>query len=162
MTTLKARGVCFSLDDFGTGYSSLSYLKRLPLDQLKIDQSFVRDLERDDNDAAICAATIGMAHNLGLTVVAEGVETEAQRHFLSTIHHCNFMQGYLFAKPLPQTGFEALLAAARSEGINHGADHAGAGFVQFADHAVGLINPGVILAGQDQSALCAESDALCI
>ncbi|MFZ2852685.1 MAG: EAL domain-containing protein [Rhodocyclaceae bacterium] len=111
MSALKARGVCFSLDDFGTGYSSLSYLKRLPLDQLKIDQSFVRDLERDDNDAAICAATIGLAHNLGLTVVAEGVETEAQRHFLSTIHRCNFMQGYLFSKPLPQAGFESLLAS---------------------------------------------------
>jgi diguanylate cyclase (GGDEF)-like protein/PAS domain S-box-containing protein len=110
MTALKARGVCFSLDDFGTGYSSLSYLKRLPLDQLKIDQSFVRDLERDDNDATICAATIGLAHNLGLAVVAEGVESEAQRYFLGTVHRCNFMQGYLFAKPLPQHEFASLMA----------------------------------------------------
>ena len=108
MTLLKRLGVGFSLDDFGTGYSSLAYLKRLPLDQLKIDKTFVRDLVHGNNDAAICASTIDLARNLHFSVVAEGVETEAQRHFLCSDHGCDFMQGYLFSKPLPLPGFETL------------------------------------------------------
>jgi EAL domain-containing protein (putative c-di-GMP-specific phosphodiesterase class I) len=109
MQALNALDLQFALDDFGTGYSSLSYLKRLPLDQLKIDKSFVSDLEHDDDDAAICAATIGLAHTLGIAVVAEGVETEAQRYFLANVHRCDFLQGYLFSRPLPLPEFERLL-----------------------------------------------------
>ncbi len=110
MTELRARGVCFSLDDFGTGYSSLAYLSRLPLDQLKIDQGFVRDIETSENAVAICSATTSLAHSLRLKVVAEGVETQAQRYFLSTVHRCDYMQGYLFSRPLPLAQFEALVA----------------------------------------------------
>jgi len=106
MAALKTRGVTLSLDDFGTGYSSLTYLKRLPLDQLKIDQSFVHDLLTDPADTAITNTIISLGHSLGLEVVAEGVETEAQRDFLRS-HGCDGYQGFLFSKAVDAKELEA-------------------------------------------------------
>jgi EAL domain-containing protein (putative c-di-GMP-specific phosphodiesterase class I) len=111
MEALAALGIAFSLDDFGTGYSSLSYLQRLPLKQLKIDQSFVRDLLVDAKDAAIAQTVINLAQNLGLDVIAEGVESAAQRDFLMGLG-CHAYQGYFFGRPCPLQDFEQGLAAA--------------------------------------------------
>ena len=111
MNALQAQGVGFSLDDFGTGYSSLAYLKRLPLNQLKIDQGFVRDILHDANDAAIAKMVVALANTLGLAVIAEGVETEAQRDFLAALG-CHAYQGYLYSRPLPIDVFEAFMQRA--------------------------------------------------
>jgi EAL domain-containing protein (putative c-di-GMP-specific phosphodiesterase class I) len=105
---LRGLGVRFSIDDFGTGYSSFRYIKAFPIDQLKIDQSFIGNIEGSGSDAAIVQAIIGLAKNLKLDVIAEGVETEAQRLWLMG-EGCTEMQGFLFSRPLPADEFAELL-----------------------------------------------------
>ena len=104
MEELRAIGIRFSVDDFGVGYSSLSYLSRLPLDQLKIDRSFVTNVLQDPNDAVIAETIIGMGRNLHLQTIAEGVETKAQLNFLRD-HGCDGFQGFLLSKPVPESDF---------------------------------------------------------
>jgi EAL domain-containing protein (putative c-di-GMP-specific phosphodiesterase class I) len=108
MTELKAHGLRFSLDDFGMGYSSLAYLRRLPLDQLKIDQEFVREILVDSSSAAIAQSIISLSKAMGLSVIAEGVETEGQREFLAQLG-CHSFQGFLVSGPVPLEEFELLL-----------------------------------------------------
>jgi diguanylate cyclase (GGDEF)-like protein/PAS domain S-box-containing protein len=115
MTELKSHGLRFSLDDFGTGYSSLTYLKRLPLDQLKIDRSFVRDILVDDSSGAIAQTIISLSRVMNLSVIAEGVETEEQRNLLANLG-CHAFQGYLFSRPVPIAAFELLLPGLASSG----------------------------------------------
>jgi EAL domain-containing protein (putative c-di-GMP-specific phosphodiesterase class I) len=108
MNALRQIGVSFSMDDFGTGYSSLAYLTQLPINQLKIDQSFVQNIGLKSADSIIVQTIIGMANNLGMELIAEGVETEAQREFLEQ-QGCQVCQGYLFGKPVPLAEFEERL-----------------------------------------------------
>lgn len=111
MKLLKSMGIHFSIDDFGTGYSSLSYLTKLPISQLKIDRTFVKNINTYQNDAVVAQMIIGMANNLGFNVIAEGVETEAQRIRLESFG-CSYYQGYLFSKPVSLTNFESLVYGA--------------------------------------------------
>ena len=112
LNRLSEQGFKLSIDDFGTGYSSLAYLKRLPVDELKIDKSFVMGMETGEDDAMIVRSTIDLAHNLGLTVVAEGVETAAIQDRLRALH-CDEAQGYHIARPLPVDDFLAWQARQR-------------------------------------------------
>ena len=113
LRALKRLGIRLSLDDFGTGYSSLRYLKRFPLDRLKIDQSFIADVTTNPDDAAIVRAVISLGHSLGLELVAEGVETEAQIGWLRR-ERCDQIQGYYFSQAVPAAAFERLLVESRS------------------------------------------------
>jgi diguanylate cyclase len=117
MTLLRKEGIFLSLDDFGTGYSSLSVLKRLPLDELKIDQSFISDIQNDNVDKFIAQTIITMGKNLGLTVIAEGVETEEQRSLLNE-YGCHIYQGYLFGMPMALHEFESSLLNKKSPEVS--------------------------------------------
>jgi EAL domain-containing protein (putative c-di-GMP-specific phosphodiesterase class I) len=110
LDAIKRLGVQLALDDFGTGYSSLTYLRRFPIDELKIDRSFVTDCDCDSSNSALTAAVIAMAHRLDLRVVAEGVETPQQLEFIRA-NGADAFQGYLYARPMPAAEFGALLAA---------------------------------------------------
>jgi diguanylate cyclase len=115
LSRLQAMGVELSIDDFGTGYSSLAYLKRLPVDELKIDKSFVQGMDADENDAVIVRSTIDLGRNLGLRVVAEGVETADAWHQLVMLG-CDIAQGYYLSRPVPAAELAAWLRATREGG----------------------------------------------
>jgi EAL domain-containing protein (putative c-di-GMP-specific phosphodiesterase class I) len=117
---VKALGVGFALDDFGTGYSALSYLKHFPVDALKIDRTFVRDLPADRGDAAIVSAIVALGHALGLRVVAEGVESAPQAALVRRLG-CDEQQGYYYARPLPAAELESLLRTRRLGGLRRAA-----------------------------------------
>lgn len=115
LSALKALGIQLSLDDFGTGYSSLNYLRRFPLDNLKIDRSFIKGITTNSHDATIVRAVIALAHNLNLKIIAEGVETQEELDFLAA-HGCEEIQGFYFSKPLPAEQFKRLLEGGRLSG----------------------------------------------
>jgi EAL domain-containing protein (putative c-di-GMP-specific phosphodiesterase class I) len=118
LQTLRARGIQIAVDDFGTGYSSLSYLMKFPIDALKIDQSFVRQITTSPNETSIVTAVISMGRSLKLRVVAEGVETQEELAFLQA-HHCDEAQGYFFSRPIAPGEFGKLLEAGVSEAVLH-------------------------------------------
>ena len=120
MTEIKSHGLRFSLDDFGTGYSSLAYLKRLPLDQLKIDRAFVREIPNDSTVCAIARAIVSLGHIMGLSVIAEGVENNEQLEYLARLG-CHAFQGYLFSRPVPAEEFQKLLPRRGNKRIPHSA-----------------------------------------
>lgn len=122
LQALRNLGVALAIDDFGTGHSSLAYLKRLPIQTLKLDREFVRDIETDENDAAISAATLALAHELGLRVVAEGIETEGQSRFLRA-HGCDLLQGYFYGKPEPAELWTARWTEDRSAELRRTRNH---------------------------------------
>ena len=113
LTQIRALGVRVAVDDFGVGYSSLNYLRTLPLDTLKIDRSFVEDIAEESNSSAIAASIVQLAHSLGLTVVAEGVETQEQYEFLRNTH-CDLIQGYLLGRPVPAAEFHGKYGSHRN------------------------------------------------
>ena len=135
---LKAIGVRLSLDDFGTGYSSLAYLSRFPIDVVKIDQSFVRDITSNPANAAIAQAMIAMSHKLGKVVLAEGVESEEQMHYLRR-NECDEMQGYFFARPLPAEALVDLLRSEMSLDFSAGEGSAEHGCVLFVDDEAAIL-----------------------
>jgi EAL domain-containing protein (putative c-di-GMP-specific phosphodiesterase class I) len=114
LSRLRELGISVSIDDFGTGYSSLGYLKRFPIDNVKIDRSFIKDLPHDTDDAAITRAVIAMAQSLRIRVIAEGVETREQLQFLRD-HDCNECQGYFLSRPLPASNFALLVTTWRDQ-----------------------------------------------
>lgn len=118
LLAFRDAGIQVAIDDFGTGYSALSYLKKFDIDYLKIDQVFVRNLENDHNDVALCEAIVIMAHKLGLKVIAEGVETAQQRDMLAAIG-CDHAQGYLFSRPLPPEEIERVLLELNGQAVVH-------------------------------------------
>ncbi|UHD17678.1 putative bifunctional diguanylate cyclase/phosphodiesterase [Thiocapsa bogorovii] len=122
LQALRGLGVALAIDDFGTGHSSLAYLKHLPIQTLKLDREFVRDIENDENDAAISAATLALAHELGLRVVAEGIETEGQSRFLQA-HGCDLLQGYFYGRPEPAEVWTARWSEGESAELRRTRNH---------------------------------------
>jgi diguanylate cyclase (GGDEF)-like protein/PAS domain S-box-containing protein len=158
MTRLKKLGVALSIDDFGTGYSSLAYLRQFPVDYLKIDQSFVRDMLGDPDVAAIVRSIIGLAHSLNFKVVAEGVETEAQLAYLRR-HQCDEMQGYLFSRPLPVTGMGELLRQERCLPVGEQGGAAGQTLLLLDDEPNVLSALTRVLRREGYTILCANTAA---
>ncbi len=121
LNEFRRMGIRIAIDDFGTGYSSLSYLQQFQLDELKIDRSFIKDIARNPNDASITRAIILMAHSLGLEIVAEGIETEAQKEFIRE-HGCRFAQGYLYSRPVTADQISKMLVERQDPTIYHDPD----------------------------------------
>jgi diguanylate cyclase (GGDEF)-like protein len=159
LTKLKSLGVRFSIDDFGTGYSSLSYLKRFPIDRIKIDQSFVRNITTDPEDAAVSQAIISMSHSLNLKTVAEGVETAEQREFLRA-RQCDEVQGFHFSRPLPESEMEQLLRGGADFGLQGSEPPAGQGTILLVDDEPNVLQALVrVLRTEGYRILCTSRPA---